>query len=176
MELSTGKNIVRRGWDRFQWISDHCDCTVNSWINLWCDWIIIIAWARYLWTNPMRSYICYLYIIFQETLDLSHNLFSSPPEGMKRYWGRSLQYLDLSYNKLESLPQEIVAMRRLLRLNMSRNFIRALPHSEFWQCRKLGSLNLASNQLGSSVSLRYSKLPSVWTYFFVLVVYIFWSN
>src|SRR5271165_373205 len=81
-----------------------------------------------------------------QSLDLSANRLSSlPPEITKL---KRLQSLDLNANQLSSLPPEITELTSLQSLDLSANQLSSLP-PEIGKLISLQSLDLRSNQLSS---------------------------
>jgi small GTP-binding protein len=77
-------------------------------------------------------------------LDLSRNRLTSLPAEIVEL--KSLIWLDLSFNRLTSLPAEIVELKNLTKLSLSFNQLETLP-TEIAELTNLTELNLSKNQL-----------------------------
>lgn len=90
-------------------------------------------------------------------LDLSmERLESIPPEVWEMH---SLTHLDLSCNDLTSIPPQIGKLRSLTRLDLSHNNLTSLP-PQIGKLRSLTELNLLENEL-SSIPPQIGKLRSL---------------
>ena len=58
-----------------------------------------------------------------------------------------LRHIDLSWNKIASLPEDIVKIPSLQTLKLSHNLLTKMPR-EMWRLKSLEQLHLACNQLG----------------------------
>lgn len=79
-------------------------------------------------------------------LALNHNFFSSVPRTVVAATLSSLEKLDLSYNQLASVPEEIANLQKLEELKLDHNMIVALPES-IGKLRKLKTLSLKQNAI-----------------------------
>jgi len=77
-------------------------------------------------------------------LNLSHNRIASIPDSIFGFI--HLEYLDLSFNMIEILPTGICLLEKLEKLNLSNNKLRKLP-TNIDQLASLQKINLISNQL-----------------------------
>ena len=77
-------------------------------------------------------------------LNLSHNKISSLPESIFGFI--HLRLLDLSYNSLEEIPSALCSLRELRKLDLSHNIITKLP-SNINQLKKLDKLNVSHNNI-----------------------------
>jgi len=77
-------------------------------------------------------------------LNLSHNRIVTIPDSIFGFL--HLEHLDLSYNRLEVLPTGICLLEKLKKLNLSNNQLKKLP-SNIDQLVSLEKINLISNQL-----------------------------
>ncbi|CAG5133975.1 unnamed protein product, partial [Candidula unifasciata] len=110
-----------------------------------------------LWQCPMKM------------LDLSHNELVSFAPSADQYWKQTLRKLCLASNQIIELTESIVKMRTLTFLDVSYNKIQQMPQPDLWCC-PLVSFNLNNNQLGLDkvktplqriISLNQSPLPRV---------------
>lgn len=82
-----------------------------------------------------------------QNLDLSFNKLSSVPSGFIRYY-TALRIINMEYNQLVSLPEGFAFIMPMLeRLELSSNQLADLPSTMLLTCPKLVFLNLANNQL-----------------------------
>jgi len=77
-------------------------------------------------------------------LNLSHNRIASIPESIFGFL--HLEHLDLSFNKIETLPVGISILLKLKKLNLSNNNLKKLP-TNIDQLSSLEKINLTSNQI-----------------------------
>jgi len=77
-------------------------------------------------------------------LNLSHNKIASIPDSIFGFI--HLEHLDLSFNIIELLPTSICLLEKLRKLNLSNNHLRKLP-TNIDQLASLEKINLISNQL-----------------------------
>ncbi|XP_052278678.1 leucine-rich repeat serine/threonine-protein kinase 1-like isoform X2 [Dreissena polymorpha] len=87
-----------------------------------------------------------------KTLDVSSNQLERFPTNIDVFWSASLQVLNISNNKLDSLDEGIVKLGVLTDLNASNNTIERLPSATIWKCGHLHCLNLKHNQLGIRIT------------------------
>ena len=94
--------------------------------------------------------------LFQMLGNACNEYFASyvwQPQALPSTWSSlSISDINLSNNKLESIPSELFQISTLVSLNLSKNKLRALPsnldfQSPLYKCRKLTRLDLSSNQL-----------------------------
>ncbi|BFY97590.1 hypothetical protein BsWGS_00630 [Bradybaena similaris] len=102
-------------------------------------------------------------------LDLSHNKLTTFAPSADQYWKQTLGKLSLQSNQLLELTESIVKMRVLIYLDVSYNKIQRMPQRNLWCCRLL-FFNLNDNQLGQDrvqtplrrvISLTHSTVPRV---------------
>jgi len=77
-------------------------------------------------------------------LNLSHNRITTIPDSIFGFL--HLEHLDLSFNDIETLPDGICLLENLKKLNLSNNSMRKLPKN-IDQLSSLQKINLISNQL-----------------------------
>ncbi|CAJ1415705.1 unnamed protein product [Effrenium voratum] len=80
-----------------------------------------------------------------QVVNLSHNRLSILPADFPRTAANDLQYVDLSYNQLTSVPTALMQCRQLQELNLSHNKLTQLP--EVYELKKLKKLFLSFNEL-----------------------------
>ncbi len=86
-------------------------------------------------------------IIFRLTqLNISYNCLGSLPNEISQL--KDLKYLDISHNCLGSLPNEISQFKNLKCLNISHNYLGSLPN-EISQLENLEQLDVSHNRLAS---------------------------
>ena len=84
-----------------------------------------------------------------EKLDLSKNRLQSLPETFLQTCAR-LENLELGYNQLQSLPETLLqSCIRLKKLDLRNNEFQSLPETLLQFCTEVEELNLGSNQLQS---------------------------
>ncbi len=101
--------------------------------------VLLKIWLRY-----SNDWIRKLKGLKELELDLSYNRLETLPESVVNL--TNLTRLDLSYNRLETLPESVVNLTNLTRLNLSSNQLKTLPES-VGNLTNLTRLNLSSNQL-----------------------------
>jgi len=79
-------------------------------------------------------------------LDLSNNVIRHFPPEVADGLGNTLTELDLSYNELQDVPNELGKLKRLVRLNLANNYLRQLPPN-MGSMDGLIWMNLNDNQL-----------------------------
>uniref|UniRef100_A0A671T689 Volume-regulated anion channel subunit LRRC8C-like n=1 Tax=Sinocyclocheilus anshuiensis TaxID=1608454 RepID=A0A671T689_9TELE len=92
-----------------------------------------------------------------ETLDLSWNKIRSLPPRL--CYCTKLRHLDLSHNQLASLPSEIGVLQCLQFLSVAFNSLESLPE-ELFSCKRLQVLALGNNSI-SSLSPRVGNLAQL---------------
>ncbi|KAH9524593.1 hypothetical protein Btru_027277, partial [Bulinus truncatus] len=85
-----------------------------------------------------------LYSQFIYSLDLSGNHLSELPSELFSSL-RNLKDLNVTYNKLESLPDEIAQCKQLMTLSLSENKLKSLP-STLQNCHELSRLDISKNK------------------------------
>merc|ERR1711892_932010 len=90
-------------------------------------------------------------------LDLSNNKIGSLPHNIGAF--KMLKNLTMSKNKLTSIPEDLGKLSKLENLNLSFNMIQSIP-STFQQLKHLKEISLSHNQL-AIVDLSYNRLTSV---------------
>lgn len=90
-------------------------------------------------------------------MNLSHNRLLSVPDSIFGFL--HLEYLDLSFNNIEALPAGISLLSKLKKLNLSNNQLRKLP-SNMDQLVSLQKINLMSNQL-EHLPISMGNIPSL---------------
>ncbi|KAK9760506.1 hypothetical protein K7432_015387 [Basidiobolus ranarum] len=82
---------------------------------------------------------------YLEVCDLSYNRLTSIPSEVLKAWSSTLKVLGLGGNLLQELPQEIGELKELVALGLRDNQITSLP--ELSGLTKLNALNVAHNRL-----------------------------
>eukprot|EP00092_Neocalanus_flemingeri_P018412 GFUD01019926.1.p1 GENE.GFUD01019926.1~~GFUD01019926.1.p1 ORF type:complete len:241 (-),score=64.16 GFUD01019926.1:339-1061(-) len=77
-------------------------------------------------------------------LDLSNNKIGSLPQNIGAF--KMMKTLTLSKNKLSAIPEDLGKLSKLENLNLSFNFIQSVPNS-FQQLKHLKEITLSHNQL-----------------------------
>ncbi|XP_023647790.2 volume-regulated anion channel subunit LRRC8E [Paramormyrops kingsleyae] len=85
-------------------------------------------------------------LVSLESLNLSWNRIRSLPTGL--FYCTTLRHLNLSHNQLSSLPPEVGILQCLQHLSLASNSLGSLP-DELFSCKHLKSLVLADNSLAS---------------------------
>ncbi|KPP71935.1 volume-regulated anion channel subunit LRRC8C-like [Scleropages formosus] len=93
-------------------------------------------------------------LLFLETLNLSWNKLRTVPISL--FYCTRLRHLNLSHNQLTSLPPEIGTLQSLQYLSVASNSLDSLPDELFF-CKRLKGLILTENNL-TSLSPRVSNL------------------
>ncbi|XP_033111272.1 leucine-rich repeat serine/threonine-protein kinase 1-like [Anneissia japonica] len=82
-----------------------------------------------------------------ERLHAEFNAITTLPSDLDKFWKRTLQYLNLSNNGIEAIPQCITELIALNSLKLSRNSIQSLPVEQDWKVQRLKHLDLSHNFL-----------------------------
>jgi Ca2+-binding EF-hand superfamily protein len=82
-----------------------------------------------------------------QLLDISNNKLLSLPESGCFFHCQALKKLDISNNRLQSLPDEIADCTELIIVNMQNNDITELPTKFVTQCVNIRKLNIAENEM-----------------------------
>ncbi|XP_023930801.1 leucine-rich repeat serine/threonine-protein kinase 1 [Lingula anatina] len=81
-------------------------------------------------------------------LDLSHNNLVLLPPNFNVFWDDTLKVLKLNNNELEALTEGIFKLKSLEELDLSFNKLEYLPKPDLWTLGSLKNLNLSHNNFG----------------------------
>jgi len=90
-------------------------------------------------------------------MNLSHNKIVTVPDSIFGFL--HLEYLDLSFNNIETLPAGICLLEKLKKLNLSNNKLKKLP-TNIDQLTSLQKINLSCNQL-EHLPISMGNIPSL---------------
>lgn len=88
--------------------------------------------------------------IFQVELDISKNKLAQFSGMTKLVWSKSLIRLNLSRNSLRSISTSISHLQNLQYLDLSHNRISTLPPASNWKCSMLMKFDLSHNKVAVS--------------------------
>ena len=78
-------------------------------------------------------------------LNISHRGLKKLPASVDEYDLADVQFIDMSRNRFNELPEEILSFVMLERLNCSRNFVKTVP--DLYNLNSLSHINISQNQL-----------------------------
>jgi len=96
---------------------------------------------------------------FITDLNLSHNRMSSLPEEISQC--TQLETVDLSYNSFISLPNCLFNLPKINQINAKKNFIAEIEVELLSTCGSLESLNLEENPLTRDCQAKLEKVTKV---------------
>eukprot|EP00794_Sanderia_malayensis_P013704 gene13704-15131_t len=85
-----------------------------------------------------------------DDLDLSENWLTSFEHNVEAFWTMSMRRLNLSKNKIACISWSICHLEKLCSLDMSYNRLESLPPQHYWNATSLSKLNLSHNRLSAS--------------------------
>lgn len=87
------------------------------------------------------------FVTFQVHLDAADNQLTDLPIGASNYWMHCLERLYLANNSFVVISRNITELSDLTTLDLSHNKIETLPPSSHWTGSRLNKLDLSSNSL-----------------------------